>query len=135
MFATLSGEWTRAGSESGISGIGIDATTGSIDAHHQSPTPSHHLTSTPLRSVGDRNKSKVLPSTAKGIMYSPCVTPIPSNQEAKGDGQGSGMKKISQGSDCQSFADSGFACDRTDSMIDYDGSADNVNREGRRSHR
>ena len=134
MNTCILGEWTRAGSESGISTLGIDASVGSIDALD---TISHtqHLTSTPLRSLGDNNSSKILQPQMRGRMYSPSTTPSPTKPDEKGDNQISTSKKISQGSDCQSFADSGIACDRTDSMIDYDITGDTFSKHGRRAQR
>ena len=65
-------------------------------------------------------------------MYSPAVTPTPSKSDE--NSEASNVKKISQGSDCLSFADSGFACDRTDSMIDYDITTEHYSK-GRRTQR
>ena len=128
------GEWTRAGSESGISGLGIDASVGSIDGH-ENISHTQHLTATPLRSLGDNNSSKILQPKIRGRMYSPSITPTPTKLEEKGDNQISTSKKISQGSDCQSFADSGIACDRTDSMIEYDITGESFSKEGCRAQR
>ena len=71
----------------------------------------------------------------RGRMYSPTITPNATKPEEKGDNQVSNLKKISQGSDCQSFADSGIACDRTESMIDCDITGDTFSKHGRRSQR
>ena len=117
-----------------MSGIGIDSTVGSIDAH-ENISSTQHFTSTPLRSLGDKNSSKILQPKLRDRMYSPSITPSPSKTEEKGDSQASTLKKISQGSDCHSFADSGFACDRTDSMIEYDIAGDTYSKEGRRAQR
>ena len=125
------GEWTRAGSEGVISELCIDASTGHGDPKN-SDHP-QHFTSTPLRSLRDGYDSKILQPKPKGRMYSPAITPTPSKSDE--NSEGSNVKKISQGSDCLSFADSGFACDRTDSMIEYDITTENYCKEGRRTQR
>ena len=130
----ISGEWTRAGSESGISGLGIDDSVGSIDAHQNISHP-QHLTSTPLRSLRDGNNSKTLQPTVRGKMYLSSASPIPNKPEENVDNQNLTVKKISQGSDCQSFADSGIACDRMDSTMEYDVTEEHFCKEGRRSQR
>ena len=124
------GEWTRAGSEGVISELCIDAPTGQGDP--KSNYQPQHFTSTPLRSVRDGYNSKILQPKPKGRMYSPAVTPTPSKSDE--NSEASNIKKISQGSDCLSFADSGFACDRTDSMIDYDITTEHYSK-GRRTQR
>ena len=116
-----------------MSGIGIDASLGNIDAH-QDISHSQHLTSTPLRSVGDTRSKQLQPAT-RGRIYSPSMTPSPVRPEIRKDSQNSTTKKISQGSDCTSFADSGIACDRTDSTFEYDITGESYSKEGRRTQR
>ena len=67
-------------------------------------------------------------------MYSPSITPISTKCDEKGDNQISTSKKISQGSDCQSFADSGIACDRKDSF-EFDITGDTFSKDGCRAQR
>ena len=125
------GEWTRAGSEGVISELCIDAPTGQGDPKNIDHPP--HFTSTPLRSLRDEYDSKIFQPKTKGRIYSPAITPTPSKSDE--NSEGSNVKKISQGSDCLSYADSGFVCDRTDSMIEYDISTENCYKEGRRTQR
>ena len=125
------GEWTRAGSEGIISELCIDAPTGQGDPKNIDHP--QHFTSTPLRSLRDGYDSKILQPKTKGRIYSPAITPTPSKSDE--NSEGSNIKKISQGSDCLSYADSGFVCDRTDSMIEYDIATENYCKEGRRTQR
>jgi hypothetical protein len=108
------GEWSRSGSDSGIPGVDIQDSVGSIDGRHNYRHP-HHLTSTPLRSIA-ANRSKILrPSQHK--MYSLATTPMTNKPEVKMGTPIPSEKKISQESDCPSFADSGIACERSDSVF------------------
>ena len=130
-FIYVLGEWSRAGSEGVISELCIDASTGQGDPKNSSHP--QHFTSTPLRSLKDGYNSKILQPKPKSKMYSPAVTPTPSKSDENSEALN--VKKISQGSDCLSFADSGFACDRTDSMIEYDITEEQYCKEGRRTQR
>ena len=125
------GEWTRAGSEGVISELCIDSPNGQGDSKNIDHP--QHFTSTPLRSLRDGYDSKILQPKPKGRIYSPAITPTPSKSDE--NSEGSNVKKISQGSDCLSYADSGFVCDRTDSMIEYDIATENYCKEGRRTQR